>query len=590
MDARKLADELIKKVALSDELAQRLINEAVARAFPFEKLLYEKRIVDEVSVAEAKAIILNIPYQKIDPTTVTDELLKLVPEDTARSYSIAPISRNQDMVIVGMVNPDNVEAQEALKFLAKQNKISLGVYVVTPTDLELIMRRYVPFEKEIQQALKAVNIKVLGQSMTMQKVVSLDEEKSSTEEAPVIKIVSSLLRAAVDQKASDIHIEPQRGRLRIRFRLDGALKEIQSLPIELLSALVARVKVLADLKIDESRIPQDGRFRTVIFGRDVDYRVATLPTPLGEKVVIRVLDPLSTVKNLSDLGIVGQNAEWIEEALDKPFGMVLVTGPTGSGKTTTLYAFLQQLNQEDVNIMSMEDPVEYFVDGVNQSQMKSEIGYTFAAALRQALRQDPDIIMVGEIRDGETAGLAVQAALTGHTVLSTLHTNNAAGVIPRFIDMKVAPYLLPPALSIMIAQRLTRRLCPNCKKPQPATPEETKIIEDTLKDMAPKIRESATQKTAPFQIWVAPGCDVCKGKGTKGRMAIYEVMKMTRELEDIIQKEPSEGRVRDEGKRQGMITLRQDGILKVLQGFIGMNEVLRETEAVNTEEPEIQKQ
>ena len=494
------------------------------------------------------------------------------------------------MVIVGMVNPDNVEAQEALKFLAKQNKISLGVYVVTPTDLELIMRRYVPFEKEIQQALKAVNIKVLGQSMTMQKVVSLDEEKSSTEEAPVIKIVSSLLRAAVDQKASDIHIEPQRGRLRIRFRLDGALKEIQSLPIELLSALVARVKVLADLKIDESRIPQDGRFRTVIFGRDVDYRVATLPTPLGEKVVIRVLDPLSTVKNLSDLGIVGQNAEWIEEALDKPFGMVLVTGPTGSGKTTTLYAFLQQLNQEDVNIMSMEDPVEYFVDGVNQSQMKSEIGYTFAAALRQALRQDPDIIMVGEIRDGETAGLAVQAALTGHTVLSTLHTNNAAGVIPRFIDMKVAPYLLPPALSIMIAQRLTRRLCPNCKKPQPATPEETKIIEDTLKDMAPKIRESATQKTAPFQIWVAPGCDVCKGKGTKGRMAIYEVMKMTRELEDIIQKEPSEGRVRDEGKRQGMITLRQDGILKVLQGFIGMNEVLRETEAVNTEEPEIQKQ
>ncbi len=590
MDARKLADELIKKGALSDELAQRLINEAVARAFPFEKLLYEKRIVDEVSVAEAKAIILNIPYQKIDPTTVTDELLKLVPEDTARSYSIAPISRNQDMVIVGMVNPDNVEAQEALKFLAKQNKISLGVYVVTPTDLELIMRRYVPFEKEIQQALKAVNIKVLGQSMTMQKVVSLDEEKSSTEEAPVIKIVSSLLRAAVDQKASDIHIEPQRGRLRIRFRLDGALKEIQSLPIELLSALVARVKVLADLKIDESRIPQDGRFRTVIFGRDVDYRVATLPTPLGEKVVIRVLDPLSTVKNLSDLGIVGQNAEWIEEALDKPFGMVLVTGPTGSGKTTTLYAFLQQLNQEDVNIMSMEDPVEYFVDGVNQSQMKSEIGYTFAAALRQALRQDPDIIMVGEIRDGETAGLAVQAALTGHTVLSTLHTNNAAGVIPRFIDMKVAPYLLPPALSIMIAQRLTRRLCPNCKKPQPATPEETKIIEDTLKDMAPKIRESATQKTAPFQIWVAPGCDVCKGKGTKGRMAIYEVMKMTRELEDIIQKEPSEGRVRDEGKRQGMITLRQDGILKVLQGFIGMNEVLRETEAVNTEEPEIQKQ
>ena len=588
MDARKLAEELIKKGAISDELAQRIINEAAARAYPFEKLLYEKRLIDEVAVANAKSAILGIPYQKIDPTTVSDDVLKLIPVETAQSYGIVPISVTKDMAIVGMVNPDNVEAQEALKFLAQQNKISLGVYIITPTDFELIMRRYVPFEKEIQQALKAINIKVLGQTTVGQKVVSLDEEKASADEAPVIKIVSSILRAAVDQKASDIHIEPQRGRLRIRFRLDGNLKEIQSLPIELCAAITARVKVLADLKIDETRIPQDGRFRTIIFGRDVDYRVATLPTPLGEKVVIRVLDPLSTVKNLSDLGLVGQNAEWIQEALDKPFGMVLVTGPTGSGKTTTLYAFLQQLNTEDVNIMSMEDPVEYFVDGVNQSQMKPEIGYTFAAGLRQALRQDPDIIMVGEIRDGETASLAVQAALTGHTVLSTLHTNNAAGVIPRLVDMKVAPYLLPPALSIMIAQRLTRRLCPKCKHPVPATPEQTRIIEETLKDMASRVRETASQKTAPFQVWEAPGCDFCKGKGTKGRMAIYESMKMTRELEDVIVKEPSEGKVRDEGKRQGMVTLRQDGILKVLDGSIGIEEVLRETEAVESEETETQ--
>ncbi len=588
MDARKLAEELIKKGAISDELAQRIINEAAARAYPFEKLLYEKRLIDEVAVANAKSAILGIPYQKIDPTTVSDDVLKLIPVETAQSYGIVPISVTKDMAIVGMVNPDNVEAQEALKFLAQQNKISLGVYIITPTDFELIMRRYVPFEKEIQQALKAINIKVLGQTTVGQKVVSLDEEKASADEAPVIKIVSSILRAAVDQKASDIHIEPQRGRLRIRFRLDGNLKEIQSLPIELCAAITARVKVLADLKIDETRIPQDGRFRTIIFGRDVDYRVATLPTPLGEKVVIRVLDPLSTVKNLSDLGLVGQNAEWIQEALDKPFGMVLVTGPTGSGKTTTLYAFLQQLNTEDVNIMSMEDPVEYFVDGVNQSQMKPEIGYTFAAGLRQALRQDPDIIMVGEIRDGETASLAVQAALTGHTVLSTLHTNNAAGVIPRLVDMKVAPYLLPPALSIMIAQRLTRRLCPKCKHPVPATPEQTRIIEETLKDMASRVRETASQKTAPFQVWEAPGCDFCKGKGTKGRMAIYESMKMTRELEDVIVKEPSEGKVRDEGKRQGMVTLRQDGILKVLDGSIGIEEVLRETEAVEPEETETQ--
>lgn len=583
MEARKLADELIKKGVLSDELAQKLVNEANSLQKSLEQIIYAKRIVDEISVAEAKSAILGIPYLKVDPTTVTDEILKLIPEETARSYGIAPLNFTKEMAVVGMVNPDNVQAQEALRFLAKQNKISLGVYVITPTDFELVMRRYVPFEREIQQALKSVNIKVLGTTVSGQRIVSLDAEKAAAEEAPIIKIVSSTLRAAVDQKASDIHIEPQRGRLRIRFRLDGALKEVQSLPIELVASIVSRIKVLADLKIDESRIPQDGRFRTIIFGRDVDYRVATLPTPLGEKVVIRVLDPLSTVKDVADLGLVGRNAEWVEEALQKPFGMILVTGPTGSGKTTTLYAFLQKLNQEDVNIMSMEDPVEYFVDGVNQSQVRPEIGYTFAAGLRQALRQDPDIIMVGEIRDNETASLAVQAALTGHIVLSTLHTNNAAGVVPRLVDMKVAPFLLPPSLNVMLAQRLIRKLCPNCKRPDAASAEYQKIIEATLADMAPEVRATVVQKTAPFQVWSAPGCDVCKGKGTKGRIALYEVIKMTRELEDIIASEPTEGRMKDEGKRQGMVTLRQDGIMKVLEGIISMEEVLRETEAVQSD-------
>jgi type IV pilus assembly protein PilB len=336
------------------------------------------------------------------------------------------------------------------------------------------------------------------------------------------------------------------------------------------------VKVLSNLKIDETRIPQDGRFRTTIFGRDVDYRVSTFPTPAGEKVVIRVLDPSIGLKSMADLGLVGRNADWVIEGLEKPFGMVLVTGPTGSGKTTTLYAFLQKINKEEVNILSMEDPVEYFVEGVNQSQIKPEIGYTFASGLRQALRQDPDIIMVGEIRDNETADLAIQAALTGHVVLSTLHTNNAAGVIPRLMDMNVAPFLLPSSLNIMLAQRLVRKLCDNCKKPEPASPEVEKIIEEEIAKMAPEVKKTI-ELEAPYKVYKAGGCEKCKGKGFLGRIAIFEVMKMTRELEEIIISGASEGKIRDEGVRQGMVSLRQDGIMKALQGVASIDEVLRET-------------
>jgi type IV pilus assembly protein PilB len=573
MDARTLATKLVEGAIISDELAQKLINEATTTGKSFEEIVYIKRLIDEVSVAEAKAAILGIPYKKIDPAQIPDTTLKLIPETTARTYKIVPLELTKEMAVIGMLNPDDNQAQEALRFIAKQNRLSLGVYIITPSDMEMVFRRYAPYEREVQEAVRSLNVKTA--SPTGQRVVSLDEMNAKADEAPIIKIVSSTLKAAVEQKASDIHIEPQRTKLRIRFRLDGALKEVASFPIELLQPIVSRVKVLSDLKIDETRVPQDGRFRTIIFGRDVDYRVATLPTPLGEKVVIRVLDPMTGLKSIADLGLIGQNADWVLDAIKKPFGMVLVTGPTGSGKTTTLYAFLQMLNKEDVNIMSMEDPVEYFVEGVNQSQVRPEIGYNFATGLRQALRQDPDIIMVGEIRDGETAGLAVQAALTGHIVLSTLHTNNAAGVIPRLVDMGVAPFLLPSSLNIMLAQRLVRRLCNNCKKPEEASAEMQKLIADELAKLPQSMKEGLPKP--PYKIYKAPGCDECKGKGTKGRVGLYEVMKMTRELEDVITSGATEGKVKDEARRQGMVSLRQDGIIKALNGDISMDEVLRET-------------
>jgi type IV pilus assembly protein PilB len=331
------------------------------------------------------------------------------------------------------------------------------------------------------------------------------------------------------------------------------------------------VKILSNMKIDENRMPQDGRFRSKILDREIDFRVSTFPTPLGEKVAIRILDPQTGLKSFEKLGFAGSSFERVKHGLQRPYGMVLVTGPTGSGKSTTLYALLQQLNNEDVNIVSLEDPVEYFVAGVNQSQVHPEIGYDFANGLREILRQDPDIIMVGEIRDAETAGLAVNAALTGHIVLSTLHTNNAAGVIPRLIDMKVEPFLLPSALSLMIAQRLVSEICQNCKEAVEAPPQIQEMITRALVGVP---REEAPFD-APYKIWHSRGCEVCHGRGITGRRALHEVLEMTPAFERIINEGPTAQKIIAEAKRQGMLTMRQDGVAKALNGLILMEEVLR---------------
>lgn len=561
MDNKTLLQELVKQNILPDEISKKLLQEAALIRKSVEDLIYERRLVSEEKIASVKSQILGIPYKKIKNEEISDEVLKLVPEETVRNYKVVPISRSADLLTVGMLNPDDSRAQEAIKFIAKQLRINLGVYLISPSLWEEILRRYSPFRSEIEAAVKSLNFKTIKDE---RRVVQLEEGAAVSEEAPIIKIVASTLKEAVWQKASDIHIEPQRNRLRIRFRVDGELQEVSSMPLELHQPIVSRVKVLSNLKIDEKRIPQDGRFRTVLFGRDIDYRVATFPTPVGEKAAIRVLDPSTGLKGLEELGLIGQNYQTIKSAIEKPYGMILITGPTGSGKTTTLYAVMNSLNKEDVNIVSLEDPVEYFIDGLNQSQVKPEIGYDFASGLRQILRQDPDVIMVGEIRDEETAGLAVHAALTGHIVLSTLHTNNALGVIPRLIDMKVEPFLIPSSLNLMAAQRLVPRLCQKCRKPVEPSVEIREII------------KKETGKT-DFQIYRSAGCEACKGKGFSGRVALFEVLKMTPELENIVNTGPTEAKIMEEAKRQKMITLRQDGILKALEGLISIEEVLRET-------------
>jgi type IV pilus assembly protein PilB len=572
MKNEDLIKKLLEKKIISEEVVSRLMKDAELKGTSVEDLIYQNKLADDVLIAQIKSEILNIPYKKIDPSEIDENLLNLIPKDVSKNYAVIPIKKDKDLLIVGMLHPDNLGAQEALKFIAKKEGVSLGVYLISLSDLLAVWKKYTPYKSEIELAL--------GEIGKLEKVdsllVSLDEEKAG-EDAPIIKIVSATLREAVERKASDIHIEPQRFRLRIRFRVDGDLEEVTSLPIALAQPIVSRIKVLSKLKLDETRIPQDGRFRAQILGRDIDFRVATFPTPSGEKVVLRVLDPNAGVKNLNDLGLIEYNRKLIEEALNSPYGMILITGPTGSGKSTTLYAMIKEINSEEINIVTLEDPVEYFMDGVNQSQVKPEIGYDFSSGLRQILRQDPDVIMVGEIRDSETANLAVNAALTGHLMFSTLHTNNALGVIPRLIDLGVPPFLLAPSLNLMIAQRLLGRLCPNCKKEKNANEIEEKLIDENLKNLPPEIKNKIKK---PYKLWyVEPNksCEICNGKGVLGRVAIFEILKMTKELSQIITKGFEETMLEEEARRQGMITMRQDGIMKALQGEVSLEEVLRET-------------
>ncbi len=576
MDDKTLTDALVQDSLISVELADGILKEARQSGRSAEEVIYGRRLVDEATVAGIKSKILGIPYRPVKVDDVPDATLKLIPEETATTYGVIPLEFKDKMLTVGMVKPWDMRAQEALRFLAKRNQFNLGVYLITPSDWERVARRYSPYQSEIEKALKAIGPIKPGSDLTsLLRPIGL-EEKVSTDEAPIVKIVAATLRSAVEREASDIHIEPQRGRLRVRFRIDGVLQEVASFPIELHQPLISRVKILSNLQIDESRIPQDGRFRTVIFARDIDFRVSTFPTPVGEKAAIRVLDPTIGLKSIEDLGLVGRAAKLVGEAIKKPFGMVLVTGPTASGKTTTLYALLQILNKEDTNLLSLEDPVEYFIDGVNQSQVKPEIGYTFASGLRQILRQDPDVIMVGEIRDSETAELAVHAALTGQIVLATLHTNNAVGSIPRLIDMKVEPFLLPSALNLMMSQRLVRRLCEKCREEVVPPAEVAKIVSDELGKL-PGSLQSTIQYKPPYKLFHSRGCNACRNKGVSGRIALFEAFSMTRELEEIIQTSPTESKIHDEARRQGMVSMRQDGVLKALQGMVPIEEVLRET-------------
>src|SRR3989338_6681570 len=550
-----LVDELIRMGKVTNKDAQVYENLAQKEDKEFGMILVEKDVVSANDLLEIKSKLYHLPIIKLEEIQLDTVALKELSEDVVSFYKIAPFAKEGDVLKIGIINPEDVDALEALKFLASDKGLKIEKYIIDYRDFEGILRNYRSLTTEVGKALKSLSEEV-GEEKVTQKVI-----EDITVEGAVNKIVASIVKYAVESRASDIHIEAFEEKVNVRFRVDGMLIIALTLPKNVHSAVLTRIKVLSNLKIDETRLAQDGRFSTMLNKRRIDFRVSTFPTKNGEKVVMRILDPLTNKIDLPDLGIDGRSLEVLERAMTKPFGSILITGPTGSGKSTTLAGMLKRLNNEEVNIVTLEDPIEYFVEGVNQSQIHEEIGYTFASGLRHILRQDPDIIMVGEIRDRETAVLAIQAALTGHIVLSTLHTNDAMGVVPRLMDMGVEKYLIPPTLNVAAAQRLLRRLCVECKIKTKANVGEEGLINKAITAMPEKNQKEVYSKDGYFVYKpnVGSGCKKCSGKAFKGRIAIFEMLEMSDELEKIILGTLSEASLREEAKRQGMITMFQDG-------------------------------
>jgi len=571
-----LIKTLIKKKLIKKEEASNIESQVKEKKGTIEEIILKEKILSEKTLFALKGKLLKIPVKEIVASKIPPKVLELIPKESAQYYSIIPLKKTKGGFEVGMVYPENNQAQEALKFLARQNKLSYKYFLITLSNFKKCIDKYGAPQREMKKALEILEteIKKGEEELVPGEKIKF---KRLTEDAPIIKMVSVILKQAVEGKASDIHIEPMRENLRVRYRLDGILYSTLFLPLQIHPSIVARIKILSSLKIDETRVPQDGRFSSEIKGENIDFRVSTFPTTLGEKVVLRVLDPDKGIKSLGKIGIEKENLIKIENALGKTFGMILLTGPTGSGKTTTLYSLLKILNKEGVNIVTLEDPVEYFMAGINQSQVRPEIGYTFAKGLRQILRQDPDIIMVGEIRDEETAELAVHAALTGHLVFSTLHTNNASDVIPRLIDMGIKPFLIPPSLALAISQRLVRKLCPFCKKRVKASVEDKKFILDTIKRISIST-EKKIKIPNPLYVFEPKGCEKCNDKGYSGRIGIFEIIEMTDNLSDIILKNPDKVKILKEARNQGMTLMEEDGVLKVLQGITTVKEIMRVTE------------
>ena len=530
------------------------------------------------AVRAAKSEFFGIPEREINFQDFSFEVLKYVSEDASANYRFVPIGLDKGVLEVGVLDPGNVAAEGALQFISSKIKIPVAQFVISYDDYKRIVEGY--HGVTALDDTDGGNSSILADEILDVPTDQVPEDAptnadgSITEDAPATKMIGVIVKNAIDGGASDIHIEHAGNEVRVRYRVDGILHTSLRPNKSFHGALVAKVKTLANLKLDEKRKPQDGRFVAVVdkgttHERKVDFRVSTLPTFYGEKVVIRILDPERGVKTLEDVGLSPEHLATIREIIKRPHGLILMTGPTGEGKSTTLYAMIKEIDREGLNVVSLEDPIEYNIPGMNQSQVKPEIGYDFANGLRSILRQDPDVIMVGEIRDAETAKLAIQAALTGHLVFATLHTNSAIGAVPRLVDMGVDPYLIAPTLIMSMAQRLVQKIVPNTGLAIPVDGAIAEMIEKQFSDLpAPFLEKLAITNT----VYEAQKSDVSES-GLHGRMPVVEMVTVDKELENIILRKPNENEIYDYVRKQGMLTMKDDAILKCMQGLIPWSEV-----------------
>ncbi|MEK7087875.1 MAG: GspE/PulE family protein [Patescibacteria group bacterium] len=562
-----LLDILSKKGIIAEKDVTVLSERANALGGDIETALANYG-VERADIFAAKADLYGIPFQSLDGKDIPFDILKYVPEESALYYRFVPIGLEDGALHIGIVDPDSLEAMDALSFISSKLGMPYKLFLISDSDFERILQSYKGLSSEVTQALSELDTELSPEEVPVHAAGGGSDVRI-IEDAPVTKIVATILHYAVEGNASDIHVEHMSNEVRVRFRVDGVLNTSLILPTKVHAALIARVKILSNMRLDEKRKPQDGRFSAHIEGRRVDFRVSTFPSYYGEKVVMRILDTEKGVKPVEGIGLSERNLMLIREAISRPYGMILISGPTGSGKSTTLYTMLNEINRDTNNVLSLEDPVEYNIPGVSQSQIRPEIGYTFATGLRHTLRQDPDIIMVGEIRDKETAALAVQAALTGHLVFSTIHTNNAAGVIPRLIDMGIDPFLIAPTLILAMAQRLVQLICPGTGKPVPVDGSIKAQIEKQFGDVPEEFRRTIPFSKDVLEIELTPDCP----KGTRGRAAVFEILKMDRELEQTILKNPTESDIMRVARKQGMLTLKEDAMIKAFKHEIPWEEV-----------------
>jgi type IV pilus assembly protein PilB len=579
---KQVEDALIADGTLSPEKMKELRAASQTKGEPIFTFLVSEGIVTNEALTKTIAHVTKVPYVNLSAAKIDPEVLSLLPEEVAERYMAVPLGEMQNRLVVAMLDADNVQAVD---FLSNKIGRPLKVYAASEEGIRQVIHQYqMDLNKDIAGALNAEQNEIDFQNSS---ATATDKNiKTIVQDSPISKALSTILEYAAKNRASDIHIEPLEKELKIRCRIDGVLREIMKLPKSTEAPLVSRIKILSTLKIDEHRIPQDGQFTISVSGKTIDLRIAIAPVVWGEQVVIRLLDKSGTSLKLEAMGYHGRALRTIRKGLTNTNGMILTSGPTGSGKSTSLYALIQEIKSEEINIVTLEDPVEYKMDGINQIQVNAEVGLTFASGLRSILRQDPNVVMVGEIRDKETAQLAVQAALTGHLVFSTLHTNSAAGILPRLLDMGIEPFLIASTVHTVIGQRLVRRLVPNGDEYK-SDPVETRAIQDSVAHLLPtteaqikSFSEDMGYETLPLATQNA--YTLTKGKvspespdGYKGRMGLYEVFEIDTAIQDLILKRATSAEIQKAAQANGMVTMREDGYLKALSGITSINEVNR---------------